>query len=106
MKTVESDSVTPANWVLELRALARHAGWEPAIAPIVTRLREIGGTTTRLVVAGGPNAGKSSVVNALVGRTVLPVTAVTSRIRFVIDHAVQEDRDACTIRGTSRPVSQ
>jgi tRNA modification GTPase len=70
----------PAGWSEELAALGREL--EGALkAPPVERLRE----GVRAVIAGPPNAGKSSLLNALTGREAAITSAVPGTTRDLVE---------------------
>jgi tRNA modification GTPase len=73
----------PADFAVQLGALRGElAGW--LARPPSERLKD----GIRVVVAGPPNAGKSSLVNALVGREAAIVTAIPGTTRDLIEAPV------------------
>jgi tRNA modification GTPase len=70
----------PDGWSDDLRALER--GWADALArPPVERLRD----GIRVVIAGPPNVGKSSLLNAMVGRDAAIISPEAGTTRDVIE---------------------
>jgi tRNA modification GTPase len=71
---------TPAGWTAETKALAGEI--RAALArPPAERLRE----GVRIVVAGPPNAGKSSLLNYLAGREVAITSSIAGTTRDVVE---------------------
>ncbi len=70
----------------EVAALARELGAVLAVPP-VERLRD----GVRVVIAGPPNSGKSTLINALAAREVAIVSPIAGTTRDRIDAAVQRD---------------
>lgn len=73
-------------WRGEARTLSAEIG-ELAEAPTVERLRD----GIRVVLAGPPNSGKSSLLNRLAGREAAIVTPIAGTTRDVIEVPVQRD---------------
>lgn len=70
----------------EIAALASELG-EVLAAPPVERLRD----GVRVVIAGPPNSGKSTLINTLAAREVAIVSAIAGTTRDRIEAAVQRD---------------
>lgn len=73
----------PSGWGDEVEAVAREMR-EALARPPAERLRE----GVRIVVAGPPNAGKSSLINALCGREIAITSPVAGTTRDVIESSV------------------
>ncbi|WP_448578032.1 tRNA uridine-5-carboxymethylaminomethyl(34) synthesis GTPase MnmE [Thermaurantiacus sp.] len=100
---VATPLATPA-----IRALAQEIATALASAPLAERVRN--GLT--IAVTGPPNAGKSSLVNALASREVAIVTPIAGTTRDIIEVHLDLGGVACTLldtaglRDSSDPVEQ
>jgi GTP-binding protein EngB required for normal cell division len=73
-----------ADWILATRSIAREADCEAVVAPLLARLAHVQRTATEILVTGATNAGKSTLINRLLGSSALPVGSLPSEAEFVV----------------------
>jgi GTP-binding protein EngB required for normal cell division len=71
-------------WLKETRDIATKVGCMEAIEPVLQMLKKIGRDSINITIIGGPNSGKSSLINQLLQQKLLPVTALASNTQFCI----------------------
>jgi GTPase Era involved in 16S rRNA processing len=79
-----------ADWVRKVRELARRAGRNDMLELLDVEVAGFRRDAIHVVVAGGANTGKSARINMLLGRSVLPVSAMPSSASVVIRHGAEE----------------
>jgi GTP-binding protein EngB required for normal cell division len=91
-------------WIITARTLAEKAGCEQAIRPILDQVVDTQRETINIAVVGGPNSGKSSRINALLGHKVLPVSGLASNCAFTIQPTGSGEGQWFTAGDTSVPL--
>ena len=88
-------------WVITARTLASQVGCEQTIEPMLSRVVEAKRETINVAVVGSPNSGKSSRLNALLGRKILPVSGLASNCTFFIQPTRSGEDERFSILGIS-----
>jgi len=94
-----------SQWITAVCTLAKQAGCEQAINPVLAQVIETQRETINIAVVGGPNSGKSSRINALLGRKILPVSGLASNCAFSIQPTRSGEGEGFTVGDTSRPLN-
>lgn len=71
-------------WLKTTREIATQTGCLDATEPVLQALKKMGRNSINIAFIGGHNSGKSSLVNQLLQKQVLPVTALSSNTQFSI----------------------
>lgn len=95
-----------ANWLRAVRALAKRVGCEEALGGSLARLEALGRATVDIALIGGPNSGKSSLINDLLGRGVLPASPIPSLASFIIEGISAGANETFTVANAVRPLAQ
>ena len=95
-----------AEWLRAARALAKRAGCEKAVEAALTKLETLGRDTINVAIVGAPNSGKSSLINGLLERNLLPASPIPSLASFVIEGIPAGDTEKFTVANASRPLAQ
>jgi GTP-binding protein EngB required for normal cell division len=84
IRQINSDSLveSTANWLKETRRLAEEAGCERAVDAELSKASGTNREFINLGLIGTPNAGKTTVLNELIGRGLLPVSSLASKTGF------------------------
>lgn len=72
------------DWTRRLRALARQVESDDAVLPAIAALDRLERSEVTVAFIGTPNSGRSTLLNALLGRNILPVSALTSGLEIEI----------------------
>jgi GTP-binding protein EngB required for normal cell division len=99
------DRSKPGQWLESIRALAKATGSEPEGLHYLAHLNDEHCPTTRIAVLGACNVGKSNLVNGLLGKRLLPVSALPSQRAFTIECTDGAQPERCTFGGADRPLS-
>lgn len=87
------------NWLEETSHLAAKVGCIEAIEPVLKMLKKINRDLINIAIIGSPNSGKSSLINQILQKKLLPVTVLESEIQFFIESATDENREGFLITG-------
>lgn len=91
-----------SDWVRAVRDLARRAGRTELLDAADDAVANLHRDGVHLIFVGGTNSGKSTRINALLDRSVLPVSSMRSTAGFSIRAGKSE---AAVIDGETQPVS-
>jgi GTP-binding protein EngB required for normal cell division len=95
-------STQVADWVRAIHDLTRRASLPNALAAIDVQTTQVRHEMTQITVTGGANSGKSTCINGLLGKPILP----TSSIRSLAAIAVQSgDNEELVIDGHAQPIA-
>jgi GTP-binding protein EngB required for normal cell division len=78
------DRARPADWPGTVRSLAKRSGTAPEGLQYLAHIDGEFRPVTTIGLVGAPNTGKSSLVNGLAGKRLVPVSALPSHHAFVI----------------------
>lgn len=81
-----NDATLLADWVRAIRELARRAGDHQVLEALETEAGAFRRDGIHVVFAGGANSGKSTRINALLGRNLLPVSSLRSTVGVSVHH--------------------
>jgi len=96
----EMTSERIATWLNRARELASECGCPQAVEPVLQALKNRHLDHLTLVVAGGPNSGKSAMINQMLGRQLLPVSVVsTAAHEFTIQPVARATDERFTANG-------
>jgi len=96
----EMTSERMASWLNRARELASECGCPQAVEPVLKALKNRHLDHLTLVVAGGPNAGKSTMVNELLGRQLLPASLLsTPAHEFIVQPVARPAEERFTANG-------
>ena len=98
-------SAERAQWLRAVHNLARRAGRAEDILTLAPRIEQLGADTACVGLIGSPNCGKSGRVNALVGRALLPVGPLPSRLEATVQACPEGSEERCSMDGVSRPLA-
>lgn len=101
---VSSGADRTDKWAITARALASQVGCDQAIEPMLSRI-ETRRETINIAVVGSPNSGKSSRLNALLGRKILPVSGLASNCAFFVQPTCGDENERFSTLGTSGPLA-
>src|SRR5260221_5471869 len=97
-----STSKQPADWVRAIRDLARRENLTNILEALDTEAAAFRRDAIHVVVAGGANSGKSTCINALLERPLLPASSIRSSTTISVQTGEQEQ---AVIDGESQPLS-
>jgi GTP-binding protein EngB required for normal cell division len=104
---IEITSERIASWLNRTRELASECGCPQAVEPALRALKNRQLDHLNLVVAGGPNSGKSSAINQLMGRQLLPVSLFfEAGHEFIIEPVAHASDERLTAGGAQLPVDR
>jgi GTP-binding protein EngB required for normal cell division len=103
---VSTHAEQAADWLRSARGLAKRAGCEQAVAGSLTRLETLGRDTINAAIVGAPNSGKSSLINGLLERNLLPASPIPSHASFAIDGIPSGSAEKFVVANASRPIAQ
>lgn len=87
------------NWIEETGHLATKVGCIDAIEPVLQMLKRLSRDSVSIAVIGSPNSGKSSLINQVLQKKLLPVTVLESNTQFSIGSVTDENREGFFIAG-------
>ena len=80
-------------WLKDTRELTTQVGCVEAIEPVLQMLKKNGRGSINIAFVGGPNSGKSSLINQLLQEKLLPVTALSSNTQFSIQGKGDKEKE-------------
>ncbi|MGC4054460.1 MAG: GTPase domain-containing protein [Paludibaculum sp.] len=95
-----------ADWLQALRDLARLTGAGAEHLRGLEQLPPASSPDTHLAIAGAPNTGKSSLINGLLSRRLLPVSTLPSKYTFTIASSEDGEAESYISGGVEHPLSQ
>ncbi len=72
------------HWMTVIRSLAKQAGCEHVIESMLSDINDTQRETINIAVVGRPNSGKSSHINAMLDRKILPISSLASDCAYTI----------------------
>jgi GTP-binding protein EngB required for normal cell division len=93
-------------WLRAARALAKQAGCEQAVSTSLGRIETLGHDKINVAIVSAPNSGKSSLINGLLERNLLPVSPIPSLSSFVIEGIPAGSPEKFVVANASRPLAQ
>lgn len=90
-------------WLKSSRELAERANCLDALEPVLKMLGKMGRESFNIVFVGSPNAGKSSSIDRLLDRQLLPVTSLASNTRFCIQGSADTEQEGFQLADNELP---
>ena len=93
-------------WIIRTKALAAEVGCGDAIDGALRLLDDIDRDSARVIVVGGPNAGKSRMINLILGADILPVATLTEPREYIIEAAATPEDEGMIAGAATRPLAE
>lgn len=93
-------------WMKTIRELSQNTLCEKEVEPILSTLEKNCRDNVKIAFIGTPNSGKSSIINKILERKILPVTTLSSPIEFEIRAVVTDQSESFSVGGVSKPLDE
>jgi hypothetical protein len=93
-------------WLKVIRQLSHDTSCEKEVERTLSVLSKINGDKIKIAFVGAPNSGKSSIINGLLERKIIPVTALSSVMEFEIRPTADEQIENFSFRDVSKPLKE
>jgi len=103
--TITTAGIDHSRWIHEIRVAAQEAGCESRFGPRLQQLLAPPEERAVIGLVGAPNCGKSSLLNLLLGRTLVPVSPLPSRLQLVIRQRGAEGGEYFVLNGVRYPLT-
>jgi hypothetical protein len=104
--SLSSRTEQATEWIRLTRDLSRRVGCESAISSSLAQLEILGREAVNVSIVGAPNCGKSTLINGLLDRSLLPASPIPSLMSFSIQAAPAGAAETFTVANASRPLAQ
>lgn len=93
-------------WLKAIRELAKSTSCEKEVSSNLSVLEKTCSDDIKIDFVGAPSSGRSSIINGLLERKILPVTARASGMDFEIQFASIDQRESFFYCGISKPLAE
>lgn len=93
-------------WLKVIRELSHNTLCEKEVDLTLSTIDEVFSNEIKIDFIGASNSGKSSIINELLDRKVLPVTALSSNVEFEIRFAASEQIESFSFEGISKSLEE